>query len=200
MDNLQVGAVGWLHADWQGTFYPDDMPQEWQLDYYGNAFHVVLVPQSQWLEWRDEELEDYADNVEEDFAFYLELKEPVDQHRLQQLLLVKQVLGSFLCGVVVFSESWLPERSLEGVPVSLVSKSLQLPGWHWEVEGSILSGAPFGYVENLQEDGKWQTALLQDFVGSFPPGLLGAPFFIGGDSIDMAQVTNLKVIGELLGY
>ncbi|MDG6773578.1 hypothetical protein QCB45_04470 [Thiomicrorhabdus sp. ZW0627] len=200
MDNLQIGTFGWLHEDWQGSFYPDDMPEEWQLDYYSNAFRVVLVPQEQWLNLTEEELEEYADCVEGEFAFYLELRESMSPQKQQQLGLMKHVLGSLLSGVVVFSESWLPDAYLEDVPVTLVSESLVLPGWQWQAEGKMISGEPLGFVGDLQESGKWQTELLKSFVGTLPEQLLGAPFFVGGDVINMSRVANLKVVGEVLGY
>ena len=38
-----IGAAGWRHPDWQGDFYPDDLPAEWQPVYYANEFPVVLI-------------------------------------------------------------------------------------------------------------------------------------------------------------
>lgn len=199
MNNLQIGTVGWLHSDWQGAFYPADMPEEWQLDYYSNALHVVLVPEVEWLAWDEEEAAEYADTVGE-FWFYLAVEGTWDEAKRQQLRMVKQIFGVLLGGVVVFSENWLPDEILEGVRVSLVSSKQQLAGWSWQVEGRILSGTPFGYIEVLSNDGKAQANLLKEFMHSLPKNLLGAPFFIGGESINMAQVSNLKIVGEISGY
>lgn len=56
-----IGACGWQHNDWSGEFYPDDLPEEWQLGYYGNEYQVVLVPADYWAagpdsfrDWLDE--------------------------------------------------------------------------------------------------------------------------------------------------
>lgn len=46
--NVLIGAAGWLHDAWEKDFYPDDLPAEWRLGYYGNEFPVVLVPQNYW--------------------------------------------------------------------------------------------------------------------------------------------------------
>jgi hypothetical protein len=188
-----------LHPDWQGAFYPADMPEEWQLDYYSNALHVVLVPEVEWLAWDEESAAEYADTVGE-FWFYLAVEGIWDEAKRQQLRMVKQIFGVLLGGVVVFSENWLPDEILEGVRVSLVSSKQQLAGWSWQVEGRILSGTPFGYIEVLSNDGKAQANLLKEFMHSLPKNLLGAPFFIGGESINMAQVSNLKIVGEISGY
>lgn len=200
MNNLQIGTLGWLHSDWVGGFYPDDMPQEWQLDYYSNAFRVVLVPENQWLSWSDEDLEECVDGVEGEFGYYLKVEQQITEDKAQQLQAVQQGLGSLLKGVVVFSETEIPEAMIHGQPVTLVSTSLRLPGWSYQTEAFTLSGNPLGFCAQLQEDGKWQAALLKDFMYSLPDNISGAAFFIGGDSINMTQVANLKVVGEFLGY
>lgn len=43
-----IGARGWLHKGWSGEFYPEDLPDEWQLGYYGNEYQVVMVPAAYW--------------------------------------------------------------------------------------------------------------------------------------------------------
>lgn len=62
-----IGACGWQHKGWSGAFYPEDLPEEWQLGYYGNEFPVVIVPADywateadtfeQWLQESDESLQ-----------------------------------------------------------------------------------------------------------------------------------------------
>lgn len=70
--NLSVGAWGWKHPEWEkDVFYPDDLPVDWQLSYYSNEFDVVVVPATYWgVEGYDEE--DWLDDVEDDFGFYIE--------------------------------------------------------------------------------------------------------------------------------
>lgn len=48
-----IGAGGWLHKAWDGDFYPDDLPEEWRLGFYGNEFSVVLLPESYWAMGED---------------------------------------------------------------------------------------------------------------------------------------------------
>jgi hypothetical protein len=43
-----IGAEGWQHAQWQGGFYPEDLPTDWQLAYYSNEFAVALIPAAYW--------------------------------------------------------------------------------------------------------------------------------------------------------
>lgn len=200
MENLQIGTYGWLHPSWEGSFYPDDMPEEWQLDYYSNAFRVVLVPEKQWIGWDEKDLEECVDAVEGEFEFYLRVDDVITADKEQQMQRIQQGLGSLLKGVVVFSETEIPEPLIYGQPVSLVSKNLIMSGWHSEIEGVKISGSPIGYCADLKEDGKWQSAMLQGFMQTLPDINSGIAFFIGGDSINMTHVTNLKVVGEFLGY
>lgn len=43
-----VGAVGWQHPAWEGAFYPDDLPEDWQLPYYNTRFQAIYLPASLW--------------------------------------------------------------------------------------------------------------------------------------------------------
>jgi len=63
---ILVGANGWLHPEWQTQFYPDDLPNDWQLGYYSNEFPVVLLPATYWQSSADDLpgwLEDSSDNL-----------------------------------------------------------------------------------------------------------------------------------------
>jgi len=200
LENLQIGTCGWQYSSWEGKFYPEDMPKEWQLDYYANAFRVVLVPESLWMSWDEEALEECVDAVEGEFGFYLRAEDGLSTEKEQQVKRIQQGLGSLLKGVVVFSETQIPDAVVYGQPVTLISKSLAMPGWHYQTEQFKVSGSPIGYCTELKEDGKWQSEMLQGFMQSLPENSLGIAFFIDGDSINMTQVTNLKVVGEFLGY
>jgi hypothetical protein len=46
--SLLIGACGWSHAAWSGSYYPDDIPPDWRLGYYANEFPVVLVTRAEW--------------------------------------------------------------------------------------------------------------------------------------------------------
>ena len=45
---ILIGTCGWLHDNWQESFYPEDLPADWYLGYYGNEFPVVLVGEKEW--------------------------------------------------------------------------------------------------------------------------------------------------------
>lgn len=57
-----VTARGWWDLADRATFYPDDLPEDWQLTYFANCFRTTLLPSSVWslsdasqvAQWRNE--------------------------------------------------------------------------------------------------------------------------------------------------
>ncbi len=43
MSRVYVGISGWEYADWQGRFYPDDLPQKERLSYLARQFPTVEI-------------------------------------------------------------------------------------------------------------------------------------------------------------
>lgn len=69
---IQVGALAWDYPDWLGTFYPDDLPPDWQLPYYNTQFQAVYLPAAIWqvataAQWRG-----WLDDTQPGFHFLLE--------------------------------------------------------------------------------------------------------------------------------
>jgi len=200
VDNLQIGTYGWQYDSWIGEFYPEDIPKDWQLDYYSNAYRVVLVPEQVWLNWTEDDFEEVLDTVEGDFGFYFEVADELVSSKKVQLDKIVSVFSEAAKGVVVFSEKENVASAYCSLPATLISKSQVLPTWQWKAGELTCSGEPCGVVFELTIQPKEQTALLKSFVDSFPSGYEGAPLFVRGDEINMEQVYNLKTIGEFLGY
>jgi len=107
-DNVNVGAYGWRHPHWLGEFYHEDLPQEWQLDYYSNVFNCVMVPADYWRSELGYVCESWLDDVHEDFVFYLEL--PADllsRNAKEKYLQQITTLQPQLAGLVI-NDSNLP--------------------------------------------------------------------------------------------
>lgn len=68
-----VAARGWAHPAWCDGFYPDDLPEDWQLAYYSNEFHAVVVPAADFADVDPLEVERWVEDASEDFEFYLEV-------------------------------------------------------------------------------------------------------------------------------
>jgi hypothetical protein len=205
LENLQIGLYGWHRTDLVGQFYPEDLPSDWQLDYYSNAFRVVLVPQLEWITWDEDDLETIIEAVEAPFYFYFAVEDGLTAEDLSQLTRVVGALKAQACGVVVWSEKPFKKPEIVGLPVTLISTQYKLPGWSWQNQSLWMSGEPLAYLPGLTANAKEQVVLLKAFMQSLTESKLvkkglAAPFIVGGDAIDMEQVTNLKVIGEFLGY
>jgi hypothetical protein len=84
---IEVAAYGWQGEEWK-LFYPQDLPDDWRLDYYANEFFAAVVPYSEWSLVEEGELLEWQEQVSDDFRFYWEL--PGDEAdgaaRLQRLL------------------------------------------------------------------------------------------------------------------
>ncbi len=207
MENLQIGTYGWQHDDLLDGFYPEDLPVDWQLDYFSNAYRVLLVPQSVWSGWSQEELQAVDEAVEVPFYFYFALEaglDGFDHSLLVQLEKVVAALNEQAAGVVVWSEEAFEQTELAGLPVTLVSTQQKLPGWCWQYQGLWMSGQPLAYLPELTADPKAQVVILKDFMQSLSTAATaeyqGVPCIVGGEKIDMQRVANFKTIGEFLGY
>lgn len=70
---LLVGTCGWQYAQWEGSFYPEDLPRDWQLGYYSNELNTVLVPEASLLRATGLELQSWHEDVGDEFRFFIEL-------------------------------------------------------------------------------------------------------------------------------
>lgn len=46
--DVYLGACDWRHPEWLGPFYPEDMPEEWQLAFYQTQFSCVWMENIAW--------------------------------------------------------------------------------------------------------------------------------------------------------
>ncbi|VAW46589.1 hypothetical protein MNBD_GAMMA03-691 [hydrothermal vent metagenome] len=209
--NVQIGTYGWQNDAWLSTFYPNDLPEDWRLDFFSNIYRVVLVPQVEWQAWSKETLLDIVECVDHEFGIYLAIQVENEDalenvQLLDQLNRILSVLGTHVLGFVIWSEVVFTQLKFLQRPVTLVSTQYYLSGWRWRSNRFWVSGNPLGWVDLLPEDGKVQAELLRSFMGSLAKiekkqtFISVLPFIVGGEKINMEHVANLKTIGELLGY
>ena len=67
-----LGAIGWDHPSWVGAFYPEDLPPEWRLNFYGTAFECVYLPYATWHAAAPETLAEWRHDTLAKFRFLLE--------------------------------------------------------------------------------------------------------------------------------
>lgn len=74
--NLYLAARHWNHEAWSGGFFPADMPEDWRLAYYRNAFQAVVIPRETWDGASEQDAGGWSEDAGEGFAFFLEWAVP----------------------------------------------------------------------------------------------------------------------------
>ncbi|MEJ1353156.1 MAG: ABC transporter permease [Candidatus Sedimenticola sp. (ex Thyasira tokunagai)] len=192
-----VGARGWDHDVWVGSFYPDDLPSEWRLGYYANEFPGVLVPEAEWSGTGESGWEEWCDEVPEGFCFYLELSD-TSSVRLQQLEACAVSLGDMLKGVL-----------LQGVDAVMEAGSLRVPrlmavvreddsacfvavGQGAGRKGVLLDSEHMPDLRSLRK--LLESVEYNGGVDSITPAL-----FVGGKAPDVGKMQEAKTLLELMG-
>jgi len=67
---IGVAALDWTSVGLSG-FYPDDVPQEWQLTWYANFCMAVVIPPERWLQADSELVAQWCEQTQDNFWFYL---------------------------------------------------------------------------------------------------------------------------------
>ena len=121
--NISVGAYGWRHSHWLGTFYPEDLPvsveEDWRLTYYSNEFNCVLVPADYCLCLSGKKAvidgNHWLDEVNDEFQFYVECTMDIFDHVSfdtwsEQLKLLQPQLSAL---VITENQRKIPESTLK---------------------------------------------------------------------------------------
>ena len=214
MSDLWVAEVvpyGWLHESWvgEGSFYPEEMPEEWRLDFFANTFRAVCVPMAQWLSWaadleemldellesiildEDEAAFEQEDDVHLPFQFYFAVEQALTDTQVALLQAIEQGLGSYFAGLVDLTQA----QSL--------GDGVYQQGDEWR----------FGIYPLEIEEGKAQAAWVKVWLSRVKtiPNLQQnrVPLIVGGESqqrhcqlkapetVQVAQ--SLKIVMEMLG-
>lgn len=77
--SVYLGTVGWEHAEWLGSFYPEGLPEAWQLPFYNTQFRCVYLPCESWRKASDEEIANWLHETQEGFRFVLQVPESMDE-------------------------------------------------------------------------------------------------------------------------
>ena len=200
LTNMSVGVDDWQRQELIEHYYPEGLPTEWRSDYYLNEYRTALIAQSEWQAWRSQDLEELQVARRDESALYLRID---DQASIatSHLTDVLSVLGSWVVGFVVFDPTWSPDNThYHERQVTWVTDHQAWSGWHWRVGEQVLSGAPCGWVGQLDSDPKLRAQMLRSFAASLPDKKPAVPFFVGGESIKMDDLQQLKILAELLGY
>lgn len=88
--NVLVGAEGWKHVRWQGNFYPDDLPEDWELSFYNSQFRCVYLAKSAWAGRSIADAEVWLKDTQANFRFIFE---PPDRITQQTAAILKAMAG-----------------------------------------------------------------------------------------------------------
>ena len=204
IENLAIVPFEWQSSALEQGFYPEDLPEDWRLDYYCGQFRVVFIESSQWLGQSDsaqtlrDELEDYlleSTRLIFKVDWAAQTREQVENTFNQLANEVKDATLAFL----VASESDVPPSHLCGCPVTLFSSTLVLPdAWQAECGAAKLSGWPLALVDQIPEDNKQVVTWLQSVLQAWPDDVM--VIALQGDAWQASTLTQAQAVAELLGH
>ncbi len=207
-ENILVGSTGWQHANWQNSFYPEDMPKDWQLDFYSNQFQTILITSNEWLEWSSGAIEEMRETLDkEDFYFVFKV-DALNTAEQTQLRLLKRILGELFYAVLLVNEAAsVLDKNLSNfigfLDVKVTYQTLQkMTGneWNYVFNGQFYSGFPMLEVSlsDLSLDQKKQ--LLNDFSSSLEKSVEGGLIFISPSTqLSVQALVDFQILSELLG-
>ncbi len=91
---VAVGTSGYAYKEWKGTFYPEKLPQDQMLRYYGEQFPTVEINNTFYRMPSEKVVLNWASQVPDTFQFVLKASQRIThQKRLHD---VSEELGYFL--------------------------------------------------------------------------------------------------------
>jgi hypothetical protein len=130
VETLMVGTWGWDHAAWAGSYYPEELPEDWRFGYYSNEYRAVLMPASHWH--LQQPLEDWIQDADDAFRMVLELPDVLAhaaedwQSLWQDFLHTSALLQPFRRGYLLSPE---PDQAvdIQWLRMALTSISAEAP-------------------------------------------------------------------------
>ena len=215
--NINLGAYGWQHTHWQDTFYPADLPADWQLSYYSNEFNCVLVPAVYWQGGDFAQCESWLESVHEDFQFFLECHMDIFDH-LEFAVFAEslEIIRPQLSGLVFLDEKQQIPTEMERQFVSLF-ESLAIDvysscavfaeqdtvrvGNVWRPEQPQISR--FAYIEHDLSNLRELRPYVESFAGQLDkvkPQVENATMIVHHAHLQAADLSKLRAVVEIMGY
>ena len=203
--NLAIGSSGWLHQQWEENYYPDDIPDEWRLNFYSHHFQCVLMRPDEWLTATSEKLAQWCEDIDESFAFFVSVTDQLDDVAITHLQQLKAQLGNQLKGLIFQSKAVTLNRSylndLSAI-LTLYADSDELIESEttiqvcWRAQREIKQ-ASVGFIDKAtSENIREVRAHLEIFLEQSTDSDLY--LFFEGDPPDSSRMQETKVIHQLL--
>jgi hypothetical protein len=120
--SLLIGACGWQYPLWDDSYYPEGLPEEWRLAYYGNEYPVVLIPAAYWSQGHHA-IGSWLQETDTSPGFICEWSFAYDEKALRELI---DALGERVIGILVPLTSMPDEIQLATIDMLLESHAVCL--------------------------------------------------------------------------
>ena len=129
--SVKLGAMGWRFPSWIVSFYPVDMPEEWQLTFFNTQFNCVYLSRDIWQFADSAERTQWCADTHEQFCFLLEADaaETVPAELQDKALLVSR----FDRGILWFDQ----ETSLKVLAAALSGSQGEIPQYLISQDGDL---------------------------------------------------------------
>jgi hypothetical protein len=216
--SINLGAYGWLHTHWLVSFYPEDLPQDWQLGYYSNEFNTVLVPADYWQNMPPGECEQWLDDVHPDFEFYIECHSRMfESVSLDDLTRALSLLKPQLSALVFLDEQKMSEAVKRQFDVLVDRLELEVIGYGYAPgaqmiwrSGSYPAEMPelppdssFAFIEDELLDMRSARALIQPFTERLSDAVAEsatAAMIIHHPQLQAANLAKFRSVLEIMGH
>jgi len=227
--SISIGAYGWRHKHWLTSFYPDDLPEDWQLTFYSNEFNAVMVPSVYWSEHSIVntivDCEQWLDSVHDNFDFYVQCQaEMFDVLPAEEILDQLKILRPQLAALVFDGD----ERELhddiktqiialaESLEVELIGINLDAGGsavWR-EIDDSPLQPglqpsaqqrcSKLACIENELTDMRMVRIMFERFASQFisrdTEQGSGACIIVNHPLLQARNISSARAVLEIMGY
>lgn len=203
-----VGAADWDYDRWQQSFYPEDLPEDWRLGYYGNEFQVVQLRATRLAAAAVEEVEQWVDETQPGFRFLLFLDRAHDAELAARLAILRPKL---LALVLPRDGSVEPDASLAELPRIIERANdhscethLQAGIGHcWDGHGAPCWGDDIAVV-CLDASQYKDLRQLKEVINACQPAVQAGRqlviIFDGGEAPDVELMHQARTIADLLGF
>ncbi|MDH5483866.1 MAG: hypothetical protein OEY43_01420 [Gammaproteobacteria bacterium] len=189
-EHFRVGSLGWRHSGWQQDFYPEDLPEDWQLSYYANEFSTVLVPADELLR-PDCDFGQWHDEVPDSFRFYLQW--PAQDDMTGLLLAQCGLLGDKLGGLVM--QGAVPLDT--DIPCYSIDPGVEVSRRIWRP--AVRAGSGVAMLSLGQADLRQQKTWLQNFADE--PRRAGVnlkALFLADEALSIDTLRGFRQLAELM--
>ncbi|MBL7004801.1 MAG: hypothetical protein ISR69_12355 [Gammaproteobacteria bacterium] len=192
---IKIGHYNWAELAAKGTFYPDDLPEEWQLSFYANEFECVALDLSQFTEC--ETLAEWVDDLPDTFDLLVMATDDKQWQLLECLLNEEDVnIKTILCDEPLL-ELW--KEKLNQLSVRYLS---------YPAEAVELGNKKVGYkladkkcevvfIEQSQTLKQWR-AIVDQWLSnqSNEENYL----LLNAQNVTAGELSNLRMMIEMMGY